>query len=114
MHEMTLTESVVRILEGEAARHGFSRVKLVRLEIGELSHVDPESILFCFGAVAGRSPLTSGAEMKIVRAPGQAHCLDCGDTVPLADRLAPCPRCGGARLVITGGEEMRVKEMEVE
>ena len=32
----------------------------------------------------------------------------------IADRVAGCPKCGGHRLIVTDGEDMRVKELEVE
>lgn len=114
MHEMSLTEGVVRILEEQAAAHGFTRVKTVWLEIGELSQVDPESMLFCFGAVAKGSPVAAEARLEIVRVPGQAYCLDCADTVTVATRYDPCPRCSGHKLQVTAGGEMRIKELEVE
>jgi hydrogenase nickel incorporation protein HypA/HybF len=114
VHELSLTEGVVRILEEQAVSNDFVRVKTVWLEIGELSHVDPEAMRFCFDAVAKGSPVAAGARLEIVRAPGRAWCLDCADTVALSNRIDPCPRCGGFNLAVTGGEEMRVKELEVE
>jgi hydrogenase nickel incorporation protein HypA/HybF len=114
MHEMSLTEGVVRILEEQAATHGFANVKTVWLEIGELSNVDPESMLFCFDAIAKGSPVAAQAKLDIVRVPGQAFCLDCGVTVAIANRYDPCPTCGGAGLQVTGGDQMRIKELEVE
>jgi hydrogenase nickel incorporation protein HypA/HybF len=30
------------------------------------------------------------------------------------DKLGGCPRCGGYRVQVTGGTEMRVKELEIE
>ena len=114
MHEMSLTEGVVRILEDQAAAHGFAKVKTVWLEIGELSNVDPESMLFCFGAVAKGSPVAAEAKLEIIRVAGQAQCLSCTETVPVANRFDPCPKCGGFGLAVTAGEEMRIKELEVE
>ncbi|MBC7908848.1 MAG: hydrogenase maturation nickel metallochaperone HypA, partial [Rhodospirillaceae bacterium] len=29
-------------------------------------------------------------------------------------RFDPCPKCGGFGLAVTAGEEMRIKELEVE
>jgi hydrogenase nickel incorporation protein HypA/HybF len=111
---MSLTESVVRILEEQAKTHGFAKVKTVWLEIGELSHVDPESMVFCFGAVAKGSPVAAEARLEVIRVPGRAYCLDCAQSVALASRTDPCPICGEFHLAVTGGEEMRVKELEVE
>ncbi len=114
MHEMSLTESIVRILDEQAGMHGFTKIKTVWLEIGELSHVDPESILFCFDAVSRGSPAAAGAKLEIIRVPGNAWCLDCAESVAIGRRGDPCPRCGGHDLAVTGGEELRVKELEVE
>lgn len=114
MHEMSLTEGVVRILEDQAATHGFSKVKTVWLEIGELSNVDPESMLFCFDAVAKGSPVAAEAKLEIVRVAGQGFCLSCGESVAVSNRFDPCPKCDGFGLRITAGEEMRIKELEVE
>jgi hydrogenase nickel incorporation protein HypA/HybF len=114
MHELSLTEGIVRILDEQAVQHGFARVKTVWLEIGELSSVEPEALLFCFDAVAKGSPVAAGARVEIVPVPGQAWCMDCSATVPLSHRADPCPKCDGFNVVVTAGEEMRVKELEVE
>jgi hydrogenase nickel incorporation protein HypA/HybF len=114
MHEMSLTEGVVRILEDQAAAHGFTRVKTVWLEIGELSTVIPESMEFCFGAVAAGNPLTAETSLVIIRVPGTAWCMDCSENVTVSSRIDLCPKCGGAKLAVTTGEEMRIKELEVE
>lgn len=114
MHEMSLIEGVVRILEEQAGAHGFAKVKTVWLEIGELSQVDPESLLFCFGAITSGSPVAAEAKLEIVRVPGAAYCLDCADTVPVTTRYDACPRCGRFGLQVTAGGEMRIKELEVE
>ncbi|MBY0430486.1 MAG: hydrogenase maturation nickel metallochaperone HypA [Rhodospirillales bacterium] len=113
MHEMSLTEGVIRVLEDQAATHGFTKVKTIWLEIGELSSVDPGSMAFCFEAVS-RGTLAEGAVLDIIRVPGNAFCMGCGRSVALARLGEPCPECGSYLLTVTAGEEMRVKELEVE
>lgn len=113
MHEMALCAEVVRIIVDEAARGGFSKVKLVRLEIGTLSHVMPEAMKFCFEAVAART-IAEGAALEIVELPGAAWCAACAKQVEISQRYEPCPSCGSYQLQITAGEEMRVKELEVD
>jgi len=113
MHEMSLAQGVLDILQDTARKQGFSRVKTVWLEIGALASVDPEAIRFCFDAVT-RDTLAHGAELDIVPIPGQAWCMQCCQAVTIAARMEPCPVCGGYRLQVTGGDEMRVKELQVE
>ncbi len=113
MHEMSLTEGVLRILEEQAVARNFTRVKTLWLEIGELSTVDPEALRFCFEAIRAGT-LAEEATMEIIRVPGQALCMDCSKQVHLVERYASCPECGGETLQVCGGDEMRIKELEVE
>lgn len=113
MHEMALTESVIAIIEDNAKSQGFARAKLVVLEIGQLSHVEPEAMMFCFEAVS-RGTLAEGATLEIVRTPGAGWCLDCEKTVPLSERFGACPECGNHHVQMTAGDELRVRELEVE
>ena len=113
MHEMSLTESLLRLIEEQAATQRFDRVRTVRLEIGLLSHADPEAIAFCFAA-ASRGTRAQGARLEILRSPGRAWCMACARTVPLAERYDPCPDCGGHQLQVAEGDGLRLRELEVE
>lgn len=113
MHEMSLVEGVLQLVEETARREGASRVKTVVLEIGRLSSVEPEALAFCFEAVT-RDSLAAGAVLEIVDVPGSGSCLACGETVALVERWEACPRCGSHQVQATGGTEMRVREIEIE
>ncbi|MCP5038697.1 MAG: hydrogenase maturation nickel metallochaperone HypA [Rhodobacteraceae bacterium] len=113
MHEMALAEGVLGIVEQTVKGQSCTKVTKVRLEIGELSHVAPEALRFCFKAVMNGT-IAQGATLEIDRTPGRAWCHDCGQNVPVSTLGAPCPECDGFKLQITGGEDMRVRDMEVE
>lgn len=113
MHEMSLAEGLVQILEENADKQGYHRVKTVVLEIGRFSHVEIDSLRFCFDAVI-KGGIADGAALEIVEVPGQAWCMQCSETVTLDTLYDPCPRCGGYQRTLTAGDEMRVKELEVE
>lgn len=109
---MALAESVVQIVDEQAHKAGSDHITVVWLEIGELSHVEPDAMRFCFDAVA-QGTRAQGARLEIDRAPGKAWCHNCACHVHVPSLIAPCPECGGHQLQVTGGEDMRVKEMEV-
>ncbi|MBK5961217.1 hydrogenase maturation nickel metallochaperone HypA [Rhodoplanes elegans] len=113
MHEMALTLGVIDLIADAARRESFSRARVVVLELGDLGHVEPEAMLFCFDA-ASRGTVAEGARLEIVRVPGQGWCLDCAKTVALAERFGACPECGRHHVQMTAGDELRVKELEVE
>ena len=64
MHELSLAEGVLDLIEETARREGFSRVHGVWLEIGRQSAVEPEAMRFCFDAVV-RGTLAEGARLEI-------------------------------------------------
>lgn len=113
MHEMALAEEVLQIVQAAARREGCQRVRALWLEIGQLSSVEPEAMRFCFEAVA-RDSIAAGARLEIVAAAGAAWCDECAAPVELAALGEACPRCGGYRLRVTGGTQMRVRQMEAE
>ncbi len=113
MHEMSLCESVLQILEDNARSRGFERVRTVWLEVGGLSGVEPEALRFCFDVVM-QDTLADHARLELIELPGQAWCMQCEKAVQVGQRFAPCPDCASYQLQVTGGTEMRIKELEVE
>lgn len=113
MHEMSLTEGVLQILQDNAKSKGFERVKTVWLEIGGLSGVEVEAMRFCFDVVM-QGTLADKAKLEIINVPGLAWCMPCGKSVQVKQRFEPCPDCGSFQLQVTGGDQMQVKELEVE
>lgn len=112
MHEMSLCESLLGVIEESARQEGFTKVTCVRVEVGRFAGVELPAMRFGFEVVA-RGTVAEGARLDFVAVPGSAWCFDCGQTVVLENRLDPCPLCGGVRLQPSGGTEIRLKDMEV-
>ena len=113
MHEMSLCESLIGVIEDQATAHHYSRVRGVFLEIGTLACVEAEALRFCFDVVT-RGTLAEGAALEIIETRPEAWCLACSRAVSVQQRFDPCPECGGYQLQISGGDELRIKELEVD
>ena len=112
MHEMSIAEGIIQLIEEQAVAQAFTQVRAVWLEIGPLAMVETESLRFCFDAVC-RNTLAQEARLEIIEVPGQAWCLGCGQTVAVSKRYDACPQCGSYQLQVTAGDELRIKELEV-
>ncbi|WP_329053078.1 hydrogenase maturation nickel metallochaperone HypA [Amycolatopsis sp. NBC_01488] len=108
MHEMAVTQSVVDAI---VARLGEAAVSRVRLEIGRLSGVVPDSVRFCFDVLCAGTSL-EGARLEIAEPPGRARCNDCGEEFGLDDFIVLCP-CGSANASVLAGRELRIASVEV-
>jgi hydrogenase nickel incorporation protein HypA/HybF len=113
MHEMSLAEGIIELVEDTARRENAARVGLVVLEIGRLSSVEPDALRFCFDVVT-RGGIADGAALEIVDMPGLGWCMPCGTTVSMNELYGACPVCGSHQVQPTGGTEMRVREIAIE
>jgi len=113
VHELSLSNGMLDIIQRQALEQRFARVRVVRLEIGALSCVEPDALAFCFESVT-RGSVAEGAALDIVTVAGDAWCWDCEAGVSLFRRGEACARCGGYRLQVRNGEQIRLKELEVE
>ncbi len=112
MHELSLAEGIRAVIMDLAGVQGFARVTVVRLEIGRFAGVEKQALAFAFDEVMRGGP-AEGARLEMIDLPGQALCYDCMTIVELTDRLDDCPQCGGTTLMPSGGDAMRIKNMEV-
>ncbi len=113
MHEMSLAENVLQIIEEAAHHQSFTRIKTVWLEIGQLTCVEPEALRFCFDVVM-RGSVAQHARLEIIDIPELGWCKTCIQEVPMATLYAVCSQCGNFGLKVLCGDTLRVKELEVE
>ncbi len=113
MHEMSICESIVSIIEQQAVAQSFSKVNQVRLEIGPLAGVEMEALKFSFDVVT-RGGVAEGAILNVIEMPVTGWCMPCANVIEVKERYDPCPECGSHQIQITGGEELRIKDMEVD
>ena len=113
MHEFSLCESIVETLTTQTRQQGFTQVRRVWLEIGALANVELDALRFAFEIVR-QNTVAATAVLDIITLPGRAWCLDCGQEVNINQFFDPCPLCGGHQWRLTGGNELRITEMEVE
>ncbi|TXT21671.1 MAG: hydrogenase nickel incorporation protein HypA/HybF [Gallionellaceae bacterium] len=113
MHEMSLAESALQIIEDAAINQGFTRVRTVWLEIGKLSCVEKDAMSFCFDAVI-KDTVADGARLEILETAGQGRCARCGHEMQINTLYEACLQCGSYGMQVVAGDAMRVKELEVE
>jgi len=113
MHELAILEGMIQGIQEAASLQGFKRVAGVRLEVGRLSGAEVEALRFAFEA-ASQDTLVEGASLEIIQVPGTGSCQDCGAEVEIQARFDLCPACGQGFVVVTGGTELRIKDIDVE
>ncbi len=108
MHELSIAQSII---DACAERAGGQRVLCVTLEIGCLAGIAVDALEFCYPLCADGTPLQD-SRLEIVSMPAWAHCRVCGTELQPTQFLAACT-CGSVELDYRGGDELRIRSMEV-
>ena len=112
MHELSLAESMRELIEEQATLEKFSKVEVVYLEVGQLSHVEAEAMKFCFNSVMEGS-VAEGAALVIDRPKGMGECRSCHKHSEISHLYDPCSHCGIFGLNIIQGDQVRIRSLEV-
>jgi hydrogenase nickel incorporation protein HypA/HybF len=112
MHEMSLCEGILQVIEAESQKQQFTEVKQVVLDIGVLSGVEITALEFAFDVVM-RGSVAEKATLKINEIEAQAWCMPCSESVKIKQRYDACPNCESYQLQVSSGDEMKIKELEV-
>ena len=113
MHEMSLCQETVKVLDQQAHIKGYRNVTAVWLEVGALSCVEPEALQFCFQSAA-KGSVAENAKLYVICQQATAWCFDCSKEVEITQRGDSCPHCKGYQLKVAQGDALRIKEIEVE
>jgi hydrogenase nickel incorporation protein HypA/HybF len=114
MHELPVTEGILKTVVEASERNGARRITAINLVIGELSSVVDDSIQFYFDLLS-KGTLAENAALRFRREPSIAICLDCAHQFDARAPLEPhCPQCGSARLQVKGSREFFIESIEVE
>ncbi len=113
MHEMSLVQSILEIVEQEMAKHQVEKLRTIHLAVGRMSAVVPEQLTLCFEILTSNTPL-AGTALAIQWVPLIYHCQDCFQDFPSEDFVSVCRFCGSDRLEIIQGRDLRIESIEVE
>ena len=116
MHELPITESILKIVLKHAQLNNASQVLTVHLQIGKLSDLEDEWIQRYFDYLS-KGTVAEGAKLKIQRMPIMMQCSACStsyeaEAAKIGD-LA-CPQCGQKESSLLSGREYYIKDMEVQ
>ena len=112
MHELAVSEDILKIALEEAENNHASRVSDIFLTIGRLSSIIDDSVQFYWDHIS-IDTLCEGANLHFNRPPAVFKCNKCGQEFEIMEDLLPCPVCKSFDLEILTGDEMQVDQIEI-
>jgi hydrogenase nickel incorporation protein HypA/HybF len=112
MHELGIAQNILEIVRQSVPEEQAAAVRWVRIRVGQLSGVVPDSLEFCFGVVAGETKMQR-AGLAIEQVPTVSRCRDCKHQFQIEDLAFLCPACKSTNLELISGKELEVVEIEL-
>jgi hydrogenase nickel incorporation protein HypA/HybF len=113
MHELSITESLLKTACEYAEKNQAKRVTILNLVIGDLSGVMDESVQFYWDMIS-ENTVCERALLKFDKKKAVIHCENCANEYDLNGELMPCPDCGSMNIKILAGREFLLDSIEIE
>jgi len=110
---MSVAQNILEIVREHIAPQNRKKVRTIRLKIGELAGIVPDSLRFCFDAVKNDSFLNN-ASLEVEYILITAQCKHCEKISPLDYGVFFCPACSSADIVLLTGNELNIVEIELD
>ncbi|WP_243359600.1 hydrogenase maturation nickel metallochaperone HypA [Fundidesulfovibrio terrae] len=117
MHEMSIAQSILDIIQQEMEKNGLTRLIRVKIKFGRLTNTVPEALETGFMALTIKTPLES-AVFELEEIPARYRCFKCGKEFSPEHTnrlLVPCPHCGEELgHSVLAGKELFIDYIEAE
>ncbi len=115
MHEISLVQGLFEQLKELAIENKATKILSVTMEIGPQCGVVVDSFQFGFDIISADDPLLRGAKLIIQIPPVSYSCTNCHHVeVTVSRKPDECPVCGELLLIPNGGNDLVLRQVEME
>jgi hydrogenase nickel incorporation protein HypA/HybF len=113
MHELAIAQNILEIVQQSVPEDQAAAVRQVRIRVGQLSGIVPDSLDFCFSVLVNETNMQQ-ASLAIEQVLTVSECRSCAHRFQIEDLAFICPACKGTDLNLISGKELEVVEIELE
>lgn len=113
MHEFSLAQSIIEIVDESLKKNGAEKAVELHLEIGTLSGVEIPALEMALESLKTNSVIET-TEIKLFITKAKAICGNCNKEFYPEDLFTPCPECSSYNSEIMSGKELLVKSIVAE
>ncbi len=112
MHEGNFTQAIVDAILGELKKYPDAKPEAVRVSVGEMLHLVPESVRLHYELMTRGSRL-EGIQLELREIPVTVRCRPCGYEGAVEDHhLLVCAYCGAPDVELLSGDKISIDSIE--
>ena len=112
MHELSIAQSILDIVDETFSKNKYKELLEVKVKIGELVAVVPESLTFCYETLA-KDTKYDKSKLTVEILPVIALCTKCKKEFDVKELFFVCPHCGSKDTKILQGNELKISHLDV-
>ncbi len=112
MHELAIAQNILEIVQQSVPENQTKSVRGIRIRVGQMSGIVPDSLDFCFSAIINDTHLQR-ARLAIEQVPTLSQCKTCAHRFGIEDWVFTCPVCQSTNLELISGKELEIVEIEL-
>ncbi len=112
MHELGIAQNILDIVRQSVLKEQIEAVRGIKLRVGQLSGVVPDSLDFCFKAIVSNTEMQR-ASLSIEQIPTTTECRNCMHRFQVEEFDFTCPACRSTNLELISGKELEIVEIEL-
>ncbi len=114
MHEGNFTQQIVTSIVSELEKHPGYRPQRIKVKVGEMLHLEPESVRTHYALLTKGTSL-EGIALELEGMPVVVNCRACHAEGAVSDHhLLFCPSCYSRDVVIVSGNDVLIDSIELE
>ena len=114
MHELGIVFNITKQIEEIAKENKVNKVTSLTIEVGEVSTVVPEYFKDCFEWAKKKTEYLKDCKLNLIVISALSYCEDCKQTFETTKYAKICPHCKSEHTYLVSGNEVKMKQIEVE
>jgi hydrogenase nickel incorporation protein HypA/HybF len=112
MHELGIAQNILEIVRQSVLKNQVEAVRGIKVRVGQLSGVVPDSLDFCFRAIVSDTEMRR-ASLAIEQVPTTSECRSCMHRFQVDEFDFTCPACKSTNIELISGKELEITEIEL-
>ena len=113
MHELSVAQNIINIVEENTKSSLIPKIKFIRIRVGKMSNILIDSLNFGFESLVYGTEL-EGAKLLVEETPVTILCKKCGKKIEIKEPMFSCINCGSNSIEVVAGTELFISELEIE
>lgn len=113
MHELSIAQEILDIIEKERTQRGFNVVSAIKLRTGALSGVDPAALSFSFEVIR-QGTCAAQAQLDIEMETLKLYCSQCDAETIAEHGPAGCAHCGSVNVRYDATADIEILSLKVD